>query len=256
MGNKIAIVTGASAGIGAATAIRIARDFTGVVLAARRENELEGTAAAVAGAGSKPLVIAADLREPAAAELVISKTISTFGRIDALVNIAGAVPQVHILEMTDEQWNDGAEMKLHGARRLTVKAWPYLKEAKGSVIFTSGNSAQDPKPGFAAVAAINAAIVALAKAFSELGITDGVQVNSVLPGPVMSHRRIGFLQKWSAAHNLTMEEAKVNFLEESHIERYGEPEEIAELMAFLLSPGAKWLTGAALRMDGGEVKSV
>jgi NAD(P)-dependent dehydrogenase (short-subunit alcohol dehydrogenase family) len=72
----------------------------------------------------------------------------------------------------------------------------------------------------------------------------------------MSHRRIGFLQKWSAAHNLTVEEAKVKFLEESHIERYGEPEEIAELMAFLLSPGAKWLTGAALRMDGGEVKSV
>jgi 3-oxoacyl-[acyl-carrier protein] reductase len=256
MNNKIAIVTGASAGIGAATAIRIAKDFSGVVLAARRENELEDTAAAVSAAASTPLVVAADLREPAAAELVISKTISTFGRIDALVNIAGAVPQIHILEMTDEQWNDGAEMKLHGARRLAVKAWPYLKEAKGSVIFMSGNSAQDPKPGFAAVATINAAIVALAKAFSELGIADGVQVNSVLPGPVMSNRRIGFLQKWSAAHNLTVEDAKVKFLEESHIERYGQPEEIAELMAFLLSPGAKWLTGAAIRMDGGEVKSV
>lgn len=256
MNNKIAIVTGASAGIGAATAIRIAKDFSGVVLAARRENELEDTAAAVSAAASKPLVIAADLREPEAAELVISKTISTFGRIDALVNIAGAVPQIHILEMTDEQWNDGAEMKLHGARRLAVKAWPYLKEAKGSVIFMSGNSAQDPKPGFAAVATINAAIVALAKAFSELGIADGVQVNSILAGPVMSNRRLGFLQKWSAAHNLTVEEAKVKFLEESHIERYGQPEEIAELMAFLLSPGAKWLTGAAIRMDGGEVKTV
>lgn len=256
MNNKIAIVTGASAGIGAATAIRIAKDFSGVVLSARRENELEDTAAAVSAAASKPLVIAADLREPAAAELVISKTISAFGRIDALVNIAGAVPQIHILEMTNEQWNDGAEMKLHGARRLAVKAWPYLKEAKGSVIFMSGNSAQDPKPGFAAVATIIAAIVALAKAFSELGIADGVQVNSVLPGPVMSNRRIGFLQKWSAAHNLTVEDAKVKFLEESHIERYGQPEEIAELMAFLLSPGAKWLTGAAIRMDGGEVKSV
>ncbi|HUB62141.1 MAG TPA: SDR family oxidoreductase [Puia sp.] len=256
MNNRIAIVTGASAGIGAATAIRIAKDFSGIVLAARRENELEGTAKAVADAGAKPLVITADLREPAAAGRVISETVKTFGRIDALVNIAGAVPQIHILEMTDEQWNDGAEMKLHGARRLAVKAWPYLKEAKGSVIFMSGVAAQEPKPGFAAVAAINAAIVALAKAFAELGIDDGIQVNSVLPGPVMSHRRIGFLEKWSAAHHMTMEEAKARFLEESHVERYGQPEEIAELMAFLLSPGAKWLTGSALRMDGGEVKSV
>jgi 3-oxoacyl-[acyl-carrier protein] reductase len=147
-------------------------------------------------------------------------------------------------------------MKLHGARRLTVKAWPYLKEAKGSVIFMSGNSAQEPRPGFAAVATINAAIVALSKALSEQGILDGVQVNSILPGAVMSDRRIGFLQKWSAANNLTMEEAKTKFLEESHINRYGQPEEIAELIAFLLSPGAQWLTGSALRMDGGEVKTV
>jgi len=256
MNNRIVIVTGASAGIGAATATRLAKDYSGIVLVARREMELEATAQAVQTAGATPFVIAADLRQAAAADQVVTQTIQQFSRIDAVVNIAGAVPQVHLFEMTDEQWEDGAAMKLHGARRLTIKAWPYLKTSKGSVIFTSGNSAQDPKPGFAAVAAINAAIVALAKAFAEQGIIDGVQVNSVLPGPVMSNRRIGFLQKWSAANNISMEAAKTKFLEESHIERYGEPAEIAELMAFLVSPAAKWLTGAALRMDGGEVKTI
>jgi len=256
MNNKVVIVTGASAGIGAATAIRLAKDFLGIVLVARRENELEVTAKAIIGAGGTPLVIAADLRQPAAVDEVIAKTVQQFGRIDAVINIAGAVPQIHLFEMTDEQWNDGAEMKLHGARRLTLKAWPHLKETNGSVIFMSGNSALDPKPGFAAVATINAAIVAMAKAFSEQGIIDGIQVNSVLPGPVMSNRRIGFLQKWSAANNMTIDEAKIKFLEESHIERYGEPGELAELMAFLVSPGAKWLTGSAIRMDGGEVKGI
>jgi 3-oxoacyl-[acyl-carrier protein] reductase len=256
MKNSIAIVTGASAGIGAATAIRLAKDFSGVVLVARREEELKVTAEAVKAAGSEPLVIAADLRQVAAVDRVIDGAIKKFGRIDAVINIAGAVPQIHLFEMTDEQWNDGAEMKLHGARRLTIKAWPYLKESKGSVILTSGNSAEDPKPGFAAVATINAAIVALAKAFAEQGILDGVQVNSVLPGPVMSNRRIGFLKKWSAANNMTMEEAKTKFLVDAHIERYGEPEEIAELMAFIVSPAARWMTGTAVRMDGGEVKGI
>ena len=271
---RIAIVTGASAGIGRATAIRLARDFTGLVLVAREADELQktadeikkhaadtmGGAAANSGADTMPgveiLMIAADLREVAAVDRVISETIATFKRIDALINIAGAVPQIHLFEMTDEQWNDGAEMKLHGARRLAIKAWPYLKESRGSVVFISGNSAEDPKPGFAAVATINAAIVALAKAFAEQGIFDGVQVNSVLPGPVMTNRRINFLKKWSAANGLSMEEAKGKFLVDAHIERYGEPEEIAELMAFLVSPGAKWLIGAAIRMDGGEIKGI
>jgi len=254
--NKTAIVTGASAGIGAATAIRLAKDFQNIVLVARRQAELQATATTIGATGANALVLPADLRQPDAAEAVVAQTILRFGRIDAVVNIAGAVPQIHLFDMTDEQWNDGAEMKLHGARRLTIKAWPHLKETKGSVIFTSGNSAQEPKPGFAAVATINAAIVALAKTFSEQGIIDGIQVNSVLPGPVMSNRRISFLQKWSAANNMTPEEAKTQFLNTSHIERYGQPEEIAELMAFLLSPQAKWLTGAAIRMDGGEIKTV
>jgi 3-oxoacyl-[acyl-carrier protein] reductase len=253
---KIAIVTGASAGIGRATAVRLAKDFTGLVLVARKGDELAKTAEIIKAMGVEPLMIPADLRLPGSVDNVISETEKKFGRIDALVNVAGAVPQIHLFEMTDEQWNDGAEMKLHGARRLTIKAWPLLKESKGSVVFISGNSAEEPKPGFAAVATINAAICALAKAFAEQGIIDGVQVNSVLPGPVMSNRRVSFLEKWSTANNLGMDEAKTKFLEVAHIERYGQPEEIGELIAFLLSPGAKWLIGAAIRMDGGEVKSI
>jgi 3-oxoacyl-[acyl-carrier protein] reductase len=254
--NKVVIVTGASAGIGAATAIRLATAYSGIVLVARREAELEETAKTVAAAGAMPLVIAADLRLPAAPEQVVTGTIAKFGRIDAVINVAGAVPQIHLFEMTDEQWNDGAEMKLHGARRLTIKAWPHLKEAGGSVVFISGNSAEEPKPGFAAVATINAAIVALAKAFAAQGLIDGVQVNSVLPGPVMTNRRVTFLQKWSAANHMTLEEAKRKFLAAAEIRRYGTAEELAELIGFLVSPSAQWLTGAAVRMDGGEVKGI
>ena len=158
--------------------------------------------------------------------------------------------------MTDEQWDGGVALKLHGARRLTIEAWPALKDAAGSVVFMSGNSALFPKAPYGAVGTINAAIVALAKAFSDRGIADGIQVNSVLPGPVMTGRRRSYLEHWASIHGMTVEEATEKFPRDAGIARYGKPEEIAELMAFLLSPGARWMTGSTLRMDGGEVKSI
>jgi 3-oxoacyl-[acyl-carrier protein] reductase len=256
MTDTVAIVTGASQGIGRATAIRLAKDFSKLVLVARNGVKLKETAAMVQGLGADPLAIDIDLSQVAAAETVVSGTLDRFGRIDALLNIAGAVPQVDILEMTDEQWNNGTELKLHGARRLTIRAWEALKKSRGSVVLMSGNSALFPKAGYAAVGTINAAIVALAKAFADKGIADGVQVNSVLPGPVMTGRRESYLEKWAPAHGMTVEEALLKFPRDAGIERYGRPEEIAELMAFLVSPGAKWMTGSAVRMDGNEVKSI
>jgi NAD(P)-dependent dehydrogenase (short-subunit alcohol dehydrogenase family) len=256
MTESVATVTGASQGIGRATAIRLAKDFTKLVLVARNGANLEQTAAEVKKFGAEPLSLDPDLSQGSAAETVVSKTLDRFGRIDALLNIAGAVPQIDILEMTDEQWRDGTELKLHGARRLTIRAWEALKKSRGCVVLMSGNSALFPKAPYAAVGTINAAIVALAKAFSDRGIADGVQVNSVLPGPVMTGRRRSYLQHWAPLHNMTVEEATANFPKEAGIARYGEPEEIAELMAFLVSPGARWMTGSTLRMDGGEVKSI
>lgn len=252
----VAVVTGASQGIGRATALRLARDFSAVVLAARNKDELEEAAATVDAAGAEPLVCALDLREPKSADTLINKTLDHFGRIDALLNIAGAVPQIDLFEMTDAQWEDGLALKLHGARRLTVRAWDALKASNGSVVLISGSAALDPKPGFAAVAAVNAAIIALAKAFAEQGIKDGVQVNSVVPGAVMTGRRESFFKKWAPAHNMTIEEAMKKFPEEVGIARFGRPEEIAELMAYMVSPAAKWMTGASIRMDGGEVKGI
>jgi len=254
--NSVAIVTGASQGIGRATALRLANDFSAVVLAARNQDELQETSDAVNAAGAEPLIYALDLREPQSAEIIVKGTLERYGRIDALLNIAGAVPQIDLFEMTDAQWDDGMALKFHGARRLTILAWDALKASGGSVVLTSGSAALDPKPGFAAVAAVNAAIIALAKAFAEQGIKDGVQVNSVVPGPVMTGRRQSFFEKWAPAHNLTVEEAMKKFPEEAGIRRYGKPEEIADLMAFMVSPAAKWMTGASVRMDGGEIKGI
>ena len=128
---SVAIVTGASQGIGRATAIRLASDFATLVLVARNEASLESTADAVRAAGAEALIIAADLATPTAARTVIDRVLAAHGRIDALLNIAGAVPQVDLFDMTDEQWEQCLALKLHGARRLTLAAWNALKASRG-----------------------------------------------------------------------------------------------------------------------------
>jgi 3-oxoacyl-[acyl-carrier protein] reductase len=256
MKQAVAVVTGASQGIGYSTAVRLARDFSSIVLVARNRAKLEETAKEVETAGAQSLVLGLDLADKDAARKVVEQTLARFGRIDALLNIAGAVPQIDLFEMTDQQWDAGMALKLHGARRLTVEAWPALKASQGAVVLMSGNSAIFPKAPYAAVGTINAAIIALAKAFSDRGIADGVQVNSVLPGAVMTGRRRSYLEHWAPLHKMTVQEATEKFPKDVGIARYGRPEEIAELMAFLVSPAVRWMTGTTLRMDGGEVKSI
>jgi 3-oxoacyl-[acyl-carrier protein] reductase len=133
MKQAVAAVTGASQGIGHSTAVRLARDFSSIVLVARNRAKLEETAKAVETSGAEALVLDIDLSDKDAAKKVVEQTLARFGRIDALLNIAGAVPQIDLFEMTDEQWEAGMALKLHGARRLTIEAWPALKASQGAV---------------------------------------------------------------------------------------------------------------------------
>jgi len=183
MSKSVGIVTGSSRGIGRATAIRLAKDFSSITLAARGRENLEETAASVRAAGAEPLVIDLDLSDSSAAKKVVEQTLAAFGRIDALLNIAGAVPQIDLFEMTDEQWDGGLALKLHGARRLAIAAWPSLKQAKGAVVFMSGNSALFPKAPYAALGTINAAIVALAKAFRTAALPTACKSTASCPAP-------------------------------------------------------------------------
>lgn len=256
MSAPVVIITGASRGIGRAAAIRLARDFPHVVIVARSADSLAETAERIREAGAEALVLSEDLREPLAAQRIVARTLEKFGRIDALVNVAGAVPPTDLFDMSDEAWDDGMALKFHGARRLTIQAWDALKRWGGAVVLTSGASALAPKAGAAAIGAINAAVSALAKAFSERGVTDGVQVNSILPGPVLTDRRRAMLAKYSESRGLTLEDGMRRFASEAGISRIGQPEEVADLIAFMVSPPARWMTGAAVRMDGGEATAI
>jgi 3-oxoacyl-[acyl-carrier protein] reductase len=112
------------------------------------------------------------------------------------------------------------------------------------------------KIGFAAVATVNAAIVAFSKAMAHQAIQDGIQVNTVLPGAVLTDRRYSHLKRWAELHSTTPEQALELFPSKAGISRFGKAEEIASLIGFLLSADAQWMTGSAILMDGGEIKSI
>jgi hypothetical protein len=121
-----------------------------VALVARREDALAETVKAVRAAGADALPLALHLRVPSAAQAAVASTIERFGGVDALVNIAGAVPQVALFAVTDGEWDDGLSLKFHGPRRLTLAAWPSMRARGGSVVLISGTSAEAPKATFAA----------------------------------------------------------------------------------------------------------
>src|SRR3984957_13310769 len=145
MTDSVAIVTGSSSGIGRATALRLARDFSAVVLVARSDEKLAEVSGLIHKMGKETLVIETDLGAPASAEMVIRETLKRFERIDALINIAGAGAGLVVFQMTDDEWEGGMALKFHGARRLAIHAWPALKNSKGSIVFISGNAADIPK---------------------------------------------------------------------------------------------------------------
>ncbi len=174
-------------------------------------------------------------------------------RIDAVACIAGAVPQASMFALTDERWDDGLALKFHSARPHH-RGLEALNASRGSVAITSGTSAYTPKASLAAVGTINAAILALAKVFADQGVKDGVQVNTILPGSVMTDRRRTMLQGHADTHGIPLDVAIGRFAAEVGIARYGQPEDVANASAFLFAPDSRWITGAALRVDGGETK--
>lgn len=241
--NKAAIITGSSRGIGLAIAGRLASEGARVVLTGRDENALADARTTIPGSVS----IALDLREPSAATNLVAFAIEQFGSIDILVNNAGATKRGEFLDLSDADFQDGFALKYFGAVRMTRAAWPYLKAAKGSLIFISGIGGRTPGAQFTIGGSVNAALLSFTKAIAELGVRDSVQVNAVSPGSIRTARLAARMK--SPAD----EEA---FVKNANITRIGEPEDIAALVAFIASAEGRLLHGSLIDIDAGATKSI
>ena len=253
---QAAVVTGASRGIGRAIALRLAADGAAVLLTARDQAALDSTARAITEAGGQAAAHALDLREPSAGQQLAEAALERFGKIDIVVNNAGATRRGEFLELTDAEWEDGFALKFYGAVRLSRAAWPALKQTRGTIVNIAGVGGRTPGAQFAIGGSVNAALLSLTKALADAGIRDGIQVNAINPGAVRTDRFAGRLDALVAAGETDRAAAEARFVRESAITRVGEPEDIASLVAFVVSPAGRFLQGALIDMDGGQTKSL
>ena len=240
---KTAIITGSNRGIGRAIAQRLAQDGMNIVLCARDEELLKATANML---GPNALAIPIDLRLPDSAAKVVDAAVARFGAIDVLVNNAGATKRGDFEALSDEDFIDGFALKFFGAVRLTRAAWPHLRKQSGAIVNIVGAGGRTPGAQFSIGGSVNAAVLSFTKAMSEKGIEDGVQVNAINPGPVRTARLAAQLKGTDEA----------GFLKQHRIARIGEPEDIAALVAFILSPHGRLLQGALIDADGGLTKTI
>jgi NAD(P)-dependent dehydrogenase (short-subunit alcohol dehydrogenase family) len=256
LSEKIAIVTGASRGIGRAIAQRLANDGAKVVLTARDQGLLESAVSEIQAAGGAAAFMPLDLREPDAPAQLAQFAQAHFGGIDIVVNNAGATKRGDFLSLTEEDWKDGYALKFFGAMRLTRAAWPRLKERRGSVVNIAGVGGRTPGAQFTIGGSVNAALLSLTKALAELGIQDGVQVNAINPGPIRTDRLQARLKILSREKGIDPADAEAAMVREMQITRVGEPEDVASLVAYLVSPEARLLHGTFIDIDGGETKTL
>ena len=252
-----AIVTGASRGIGAAIARELAGEGADVLLVARSADALDQVAAVIrAEFGTRAVVHAADLRDRGAAAEVVRATLESFGRIDLLVNNAGATKRGDFFALSDEDWHDGFELKLHGHVRLCRAAWNYLRQARGAVVNIVGVGSRTPSADFTIGGAVNSALLNFTKALADIGRTEGVRVNAINPGHIQTERLTRRLEAVAQETGVPVDQAAGEVLRASGVERFGRPEEIGWLTAFLASPRAAYIHGATIDIDGGVTRGL
>ncbi len=253
LSNKVAIVTGASRGIGKAITETLSAEGMKVVLVARSRPELESLAKALP---NESFVQADDLRKPDAANQIVASTIEKFGKLDLLVNNAGATRRGDFLTLTDEEWADGFALKFYGAMRLSRAAWTHLQASQGTIINIIGVGGRTGSAEFTIGGAVNAALMNFTKALADRGVKDGVRVNAINPGSITTERLQTRIQNYAKTNNISLEEAVQRLPLEMKIVRFGDPSEIARTVAFLASPQASYFQGSILDVDGGATRAL
>ncbi|GIX49065.1 MAG: short-chain dehydrogenase [Candidatus Tectimicrobiota bacterium] len=255
---RVALITGGSKGIGYACALGLAREGASVAICARGQERLQQAAREITSqTGQEVLAVVADLTTQAGAEHFVNAALQHFGRLDILVNNAGSSPGGSLANLEEHHWMESLNLKFMGYVRTTKAVVPHMKAQRwGRIVNVIGNDGVKPiyfelTPGAANAAGINFTL-ALAEELAPYGIT----VNAVNPGPVDTERWWGLVRTMAREKGISEEEANALAIKSIPIGRLCTPEEVANVVVFLASTRASFVTGASITVDGAQRKAL
>jgi NAD(P)-dependent dehydrogenase (short-subunit alcohol dehydrogenase family) len=255
---RVALITGGSKGIGQASALGLAREGADIAICARGQELLERVATEMAQqTGRRVLPVVADMNREEDAQRFIQTAVQHFGRLDILVNCAGSSPGGTLKNLTEHDWMVSLNLKFMGYVRTAKVAIPYMQERRwGRIVNVIGNDGIKPiyfelTPGAANAAGINFTL-AIAEELAPYGIT----VNAVNPGPVDTERWWGLVQTMAREKGISEDEASLRAIRSIPIGRLCTAEEVANMVVFLASERASFVTGASISLDGAQRKAI
>jgi 3-oxoacyl-[acyl-carrier protein] reductase len=251
---KVAMVAGASRGLGFAVAQALAREGAQVSIASREDRAIREAAARI---GGDVLATAADVRSAADIERWTAETQRRFGGVDLLFANAGGPPAGAALSFDDRAWQDAVDLLLFSAIRMIRGAVPLMQaRGGGAILLSTSSSVKEPIPNLGLSTSVRASVSALAKTLALELASSNIRVNQIIPGRIDTDR-VRHLDEINAGkQGVSPEEARKRAIQAIPMGRYGEPEEYGRVAAFLLSDAARYMTGATVQVDGGLVKSV
>ena len=255
---KVAVVGGGSKGLGRACADVLAQEGMKVAICSRSQADLDKAAKEIRDAsGADVLVFAGDLDKPEVVKELVAKTADRFGRIDVMINNSGGPPLARAHNATEEQWAVAVQRSLFFFARMSREALPHLKkQGGGRIINILASTVYQPIPNLALSGATRMGVVAWAKSLADEVGRDGILVNNVCPGSILSERMLSNVTARAKELGISVDEALAQRAAETAVGRIGEPKELAYLVAFLASGKSSYITGTTILVDGGLVRSV
>ena len=255
---KIAIVTGGSKGIGRATALALAQEGVDVAICARGVEELEDSAADIrARTGRRALAVRADTGEPTDIQNLVAATVGELGGVDILINNAVNSTAAPFMELADADWLNHINVKIMGYVRCAREVIPHMRQRGGGrIINIGGMAARYSNPLTNSNGVTNASVSNIAKNLADQVAGDGILVNCIHPGTTRTPRQAMLLERQARDANITVEQAEARAVANIPIGRMVEPEDIADLILFMVSDRAGAITGQTIAVEGGAVRAI